>query len=76
MKIKKTDALWVNDEDPTATLCFPTAKLWVKSHLDPPELGVPVPLSIDAFFALHNVKKVARSRYWLIAFYDVNDLAA
>jgi hypothetical protein len=32
-------------------------------------------LSIDAFFAFHNVKEVARFHYWLIAFYDVNDLA-
>jgi hypothetical protein len=45
-------------------------------RFDPPELCVPVPLSIGAFFAFHNVKKVARFRYWLIAFYDVNDLAA
>jgi hypothetical protein len=46
------------------------------THFDPTKFGVPKALSIDAFFALHNVKKVARSRYWLIAFYDVNDLAA
>jgi hypothetical protein len=45
-------------------------------RFDPPKLCVPVSLSIDAFFAFHNVKKVARFRYWLIAFYDVNDLAA
>jgi hypothetical protein len=45
-------------------------------RFDPAKFGVLVALSIDAVFAFHNVKKVTRFCYWLIAFYDVNDLAA
>jgi hypothetical protein len=45
-------------------------------RFDAAETRAFIALSIGALFAFHNVKKVAGFRYWLIAFYDVNDLAA